>query len=443
MATLVLFGVYGAVVAAYLPAGQAHSAGATAAGLTFAMTQIMAVGVVGLHRYDQRFSTTSRFVRLMLSVVLGASVCYLVFDTFPASKVYRDALPDALVLGALGLVAIRLLTTTGLRDRLFLDRVLVLGTGTDAAAVERALRYPVDSGIQLVGFYPIERTDIAMVSGDRVLSDASSLEATVDRLQVQEIIVAVREQRGGQLPLGQLLNCRLRGIRVTDLSAFFERMTGQVPVDSLKASWLIYGGGFRQGRSRQFIKRAFDILAATALLIVSLPVMIATAIAVYMESGRPIVFRQERVGFGGRTFTLLKFRSMTPDAERDGVPRWASMGDSRVTKVGQFIRRSRIDELPQLINVLKGEMSFVGPRPERPYFVSQLAERVPFYGARHTVKPGVTGWAQVHYSYGASVEDAAQKLQFDLYYVKNHTLLLDLLILVRTVRVVLLRQGAR
>ena len=407
------------------------------------MTQIMAVGVVGLHRYDQRFSTTSRFVRHMLSVVLGASVCYLVFDTFPASKVYRDALPDALVLGALGLVGIRLLTTTGLRDRLFLDRVLVLGTGTDAAAVERALRYPVDSGIQLVGFYPIERTDIAMVSGDRVLSDASSLEATVDRLQVQEIIVAVREQRGGQLPLSQLLNCRLRGIRVTDLSAFFERMTGQVPVDSLKASWLIYGGGFRQGRSRQFIKRAFDILAATALLIVSLPVMIATAIAVYMESGRPIVFRQERVGFGGRTFTLLKFRSMTPDAERDGVPRWASMGDSRVTKVGQFIRRSRIDELPQLINVLKGEMSFVGPRPERPYFVSQLAERVPFYGARHTVKPGVTGWAQVHYSYGASVEDAAQKLQFDLYYVKNHTLLLDLLILVRTVRVVLLRQGAR
>src|SRR5262249_48907849 len=156
------------------------------------------------------------------------------------------------------------------------------------------------------------------------------LEATVDRLQVQEIIVAVREQRGGQLPLGQLLNCRLRGIRVTDLSAFFERMTGQVPIDSLKASWLIYGGGFRQGRSRQFIKRAFDILAATALLIVSLPVMVVTAIAVYVESGRPIIFRQERVGFGGRTFTLLKFRSMTPDAERDGIPRWASMGDSRV-----------------------------------------------------------------------------------------------------------------
>jgi len=281
------------------------------------------------------------------------------------------------------------------------------------------------------------------VSADRVLSDASPLEATVSRLGVHEVIVAVREQRGGLLPLSELLNCRLRGIRVTDLSAFFERMTGQVPIDSLKASWLIYGEGFRQGRSRHLVKRAFDIFAATALLIVALPVMIATAIAVLIESGRPIIFRQERLGLGGRPFTLLKFRSMGTDAELDGVPRWASMRDPRITKVGEFIRRTRIDELPQLINVLKGEMSFVGPRPERAYFVAQLSEKVPFYGARHTVKPGVTGWAQVHYSYGASVEESAQKLQFDLYYVKNHTLLLDLVILLRTMKVVLLREGAR
>ena len=431
------------MVAAHYPTGANHAVATATAALVFAVTQVIALSAFGLHRQDQRRTAASLIVRLGLSSILGASVCYLIFAVLPTLDVYRESIPDALVLGTIGLVGVRLLMASGVREDFFSYRVLVLGTGLDAAAVERAFRSHPESGVRLVGFYPIDRSESRAVSPDRVLSDASPLEEAVSRLGVHEVIVAVREQRGGSLPLSQLLNCRLRGIRVTDLSGFFERMTGQVPVDSLKASWLIYGAGFRHGRSRHFVKRAFDIFAATVLMAVALPIMIATAIAVLIESGRPVIFRQERVGLGGRAFTLLKFRSMRIDAERDGVPQWAAVKDPRVTRVGDFIRRTRIDELPQLINVLKGEMSFVGPRPERPYFVAQLSEKIPFYGARHTVKPGVTGWAQVHYSYGASVEDSAQKLQFDLYYVKNHTLLLDLVVLVRTLRVVLLRQGAR
>ena len=260
---------------------------------------------------------------------------------------------------------------------------------------------------------------------------------------VHEVVVAVQDQRGGFLPVKELLACRLRGVRVTDLPGLYERVTGEVPVASLKASWLIYGEGFPQGLTRRLVKRAFDMAASLILLVVAAPVMLLTAIAIFLESGGPVIFRQERVGLGGRGFNVLKFRSMVTDAEKDGVPRWASSGDPRVTRVGRLIRKARIDELPQIFNVLKGEMSFVGPRPERPYFVDQLSEQVPFYGARHTVKPGVTGWAQVRYTYGATVEDAVRKLQFDLYYVKNHSVYLDLLILFHTIRVVLMGSGAR
>jgi len=272
---------------------------------------------------------------------------------------------------------------------------------------------------------------------------AESLESLVQALSIQVIVVAVREQRGGGLPVSELLNCRLMGVEVTDVPGVLERVTGIVPVEVLKSSWLIYGKGFAQGWGRRVVKRAFDVVMATGLLVIATPVMIATAIAIFLESGRPIIFRQERVGLGGRPFFLLKFRSMRVDAEKDGIPRWASSQDPRVTPVGRFIRCTRIDELPQIFNVLRGEMSFVGPRPERRFFVDQLVERVPFYGARHTVKPGVTGWAQVRYGYGASLEDATRKLEFDLFYVKNHSLLLDLVILILSVRVVLSGAGAR
>ena len=282
-----------------------------------------------------------------------------------------------------------------------------------------------------------------MVSRRRIIAQTGPLEETVKRLDIDEIIVAVREQRGGVLPLRALLECRLNGVQVTDLARFFERVHGKVPIESLKVSWLIYGEGYRQGWLRTFVKRTFDIFVAIALLVLTLPITVFTAILIAIESRGQVIYRQERVGRGGVPFTLLKFRSMTVDAEKDGKASWASVNDARVTPVGRLIRRTRIDELPQLINVLRGEMSFVGPRPERPEFVAMLTQQIPFYAVRHSVKPGITGWAQVRYSYGATVEQAVKKLEYDLYYVKNHTLLLDLIILLETVRVVMLAEGAR
>jgi sugar transferase (PEP-CTERM system associated) len=227
-----------------------------------------------------------------------------------------------------------------------------------------------------------------------------------------------------------------------DLAAFYERAKAEVPVDSLKASWLVYGDGFVQGGLRQASKRVFDVASSSLLLILAAPVMLLTALVIRLDSPGPVLYRQERVGLGGRSFQCIKFRSMRTDAEKDGVARWATKNDSRITRVGAFIRKTRIDELPQLFSVLAGEMSMVGPRPERPSFVAQLREQIPYYDLRHTVKPGLTGWAQVRYAYGASLEDARKKHQFDLYYVKNNSVLLDLQVLIETVSVVLFREGA-
>jgi sugar transferase (PEP-CTERM system associated) len=243
--------------------------------------------------------------------------------------------------------------------------------------------------------------------------------------------------------LRELLDCKLHGVRVYDLSAFFEHMLGQIRLDSLRAGWLIFSEGFRQGTIRTIVKRVFDVVCASTLLLLSSPVMLLTTLLIALESGFPILYRQERVGMRGRTFNVIKFRSMRTDAESDGKPRWAKAGDERVTRVGRVIRKLRIDELPQLFSVLVGDMSLVGPRPERPYFVDQLAEEIPYYAVRHSVKPGVTGWAQVRHHYTGSIEGAAEKLQYDLYYVKNHSLVLDMMILLETVGVVLTAKGAQ
>jgi sugar transferase (PEP-CTERM system associated) len=296
----------------------------------------------------------------------------------------------------------------------------------------------------VVGFYPAG--DGITASDDKrvnIFPRALNIQDIVQRHDVNQIIVAVKEQRGGNVPMDQLLSARIQGVPVMDLADFYEQTTGEVPIDSLKASWLVYGRGFVQHRTRIITKRIFDMLSSAFLLTLASPVMLITMIAIKLESKGPIIYRQERVGLGGRGFMCLKFRSMRTDAEKDGVAVWATKNDSRVTRVGAFIRKTRIDELPQLISVLKGEMSMVGPRPERPTFVAQLKEQIPYYDIRHSVKPGVTGWAQVRYAYGASVEDALHKHQYDLYYVKNNSLFLDLLVLFETVSVVLFREGAQ
>ncbi len=252
------------------------------------------------------------------------------------------------------------------------------------------------------------------------------------------------DDRRRGFPIPELLECRLAGVDVTELLTFLERETGRVRIDVLNPSWMIFGQGFRRGPLRLFTLRTLDLCASLAVLLISAPVMILTVLAIKMEDGwrAPAFYSQERVGLGGRIFRVLKFRSMRQDAELNGA-QWAQRRDPRVTRVGAVIRKLRVDELPQIFNVLRGHMSFVGPRPERPEFVAELAERIPYYIQRHCVKPGITGWAQLCYPYGSSERDALEKLQYDLYYIKNNNLLFDLAILVQTAEVVLLGKGAR
>ncbi len=411
--------------------------------LLFAIVMILLNSVMGLYRLsDGGASTRSTATRVVFSVLISIPVAFGVFRVLPWGHFASEAIQISVIM-LLGLI----LVMRGLVNRrnstsVFRPRVLIIGTGFDAAAVAYSLTHPVQQGVEIVGFCRTSEEDASEVDERKVLRPAARLLDTVREHRVNEIIVAVRQRRGGVLPIRELLDCKLTGVRVLDLSSFFERTQGQIRVDSLRASWLIYGDGFRQGLARTFVKRCFDLFVSAMLLIVALPVMLLTGLLILIEDGAPIFYRQERVGFGGRVFTVIKFRSMRRDAESDGAPRWASANDDRLTRVGRIIRKLRIDELPQLLNVFAGDMSLVGPRPERPFFVDRLSQEIPFYSVRHCVKPGVTGWAQVRYQYGSSVEDAIQKLQYDLYYVKNHTLVLDILVLLETVRVVLTGEGA-
>lgn len=409
----------------------------------FALTILLINAALGLYQPSSGRSGRQTAVRVFLSLILAVPVAYLVFEHIPRSWAEHEVLELAAIMAIVSHAAIRgYAARSGQNAAVFANRVLVVGTGVEAASVKDSI-HKFGPHFQIVGFYPAGSCDAVCVPQARILDGTATLLEVARANRVSQIVVAVGERRGSGVPLNQLLDCKLAGIKVLDLSSYFERVLGQVRLDSLRASWLIYGEGFRQGFLRTFFKRAFDIVASVLLLAVAAPVMLVTAILIVLESGFPILYRQERVGQAGRVFRVIKFRSMFTDAEGDGKPRWASSNDSRVTRVGRVIRKLRIDELPQLFNVLKGDMSLVGPRPERPYFVDQLGQKIPFYRTRHSIKPGVTGWAQVRYPYGASVEDAAEKLQYDLYYVKNHSLFLDLVIFVETIEVVLTGRGAQ
>lgn len=408
----------------------------------FVMAMVM-IGALGLYHHVPGRSITSVVARVVAAFLVALPIVYVSAPFFVEVEQARTVLQNIWMAGLAGVAVERILAAKGwLGGVSSVRKVLVLGVGEDARSVEQAVRASPELGYLIVGFYPVHPAEPRVVNKQRILPTHTPLFELADQLRVDEVIVALRERRGGVLPLNQLLDCKTAGIQVTELSNFFERIRGQVRLDSLRASWLIYGEGFRQSPWRVGVKRGFDIIASLVLLVVTLPVAAVTALAIFAETGLPVFYRQERVGQAGRTFEVLKFRSMVTDAERDGKPRWARKNDSRVTQVGRFIRRTRIDELPQIWNVLRGDMSFVGPRPERPYFVDQLSTQIPFFAVRHCVKPGVTGWAQVKYTYGSTVEDAVQKLQFDLYYVKNHTLFLDMVIILHTIRVVLSGQGA-
>jgi len=383
-------------------------------------------------------------MRMCLAPAVGVPLAYLVAEVLPGGVRFQDNLWLTVPLAVGGLVILRHAVIMPLVEKLLPHRLLVLGTGVDAHLVEASLGSANPFGMKLVGFYPIgNETPVAVPRWRVIDAGGGSFVNTVRSLRVNEIVVAVGDQQGGALPLDALLDCRLGGVRITDFVRFFERVHGQVPVRSVKTSWLVFANGFRQSAVRAFFKRLVDIVLALTLIAVVWPLMAIFAAAIALESGFPVIYRQKRVGYRGRIFTLFKFRSMRKDAERDGKASWAAANDARVTFVGRLMRKARIDELPQLINVLRGEMSFVGPRPERPEFVEMLSRRIPFYAMRHAVKPGLSGWAQVRFTYGASVEEAQRKLEFDLYYVKNHTVVLDLIIMLETVRVVLFGEGAR
>ncbi len=417
--------------------------------LGLALLAIVAMMAVGLYNadvfLDYRMASLRAVLALGLVVPVAFAATYLFqtqFDT--TERIDSHWLIEAMIAWLLCLAVTRTIFVRILSLDLFKRRVLVLGTGDRALRLKRLSEDRTRDRFVPVGFVnacgdPLRVDTTALELGDA--HDRMSLVNLAKRLRAKEIVLATDDRRG--LPVKQLLECKLLGIGVIDYVAFCERETGRVDLEALQPSWFILSDGFRMGAVSEFVKRSFDLLISSIILLAFLPVMALTAIAIKLESPGPVLFRQERVGLRGKIFTLLKFRSMRVDAEREGAPQWAQQNDPRVTRVGSFIRMVRIDELPQLWNVLRGDMSFVGPRPERPYFVERLALSMPFYNERHAIRPGITGWAQVNYCYGASIEDARQKLSYDLYYLKNRDLFLDFVTLMQTVRVILWPEGVR
>jgi sugar transferase (PEP-CTERM system associated) len=421
---------------------EAFTDGLAARALLVAVCITGAMLTFGLYQIYVRHSRVDLLLRIVLSFALGGIALLVIYYLAPVAYIGRGALAISLLFGMGGVLAVRYLVSQLSGAQALKQRVLVFGAGNNANLINTRLRRKSDrQSFNILGFVPATNQSVVVDDG-MVIRTEEPLSTLADRLNVDEIVIAPDERRGG-MPMEQMLNCVQQGVRVTDLSTFFEREAGMVQLNIVDPSWLVFSGGFDYSTPRRLSKRFFDLLTAGALLAFSWPVMLLVALAVKLESKGPVIYRQIRVGEHGRHFEMVKFRSMRVDAESDGVARWATQNDDRSTRIGKFIRKTRLDELPQLFLVLKGEMSFVGPRPERPQFVEMLNNEIRYYDVRHSVKPGLTGWAQLRYPYGASVRDANEKLKFDLFYVKNHGLVFDLMIMLQTVEVVLFGRGAR
>ncbi len=407
----------------------------------FGICILLIMSSMGLYEQCQSHETRTAFrVRVIAALLLGLGLAVLAMHTVSTLNLGMDGLTVALLIAVGGSIVLRLLIHKSGGRRFFARRVLVLGNAEDADKLEELSKrgdYVVAGSLEPVFAAPADRNS----PPPSLAVEHQFLLSLVEKYSADEIVVAAKD-RLGALPVQELLECRLKGVQITELSTFAERMHRQVLLTSLNPSWMVFGDGFRQGTARAVVKRLFDLTASAMLLLLTLPVIVGAALCIVLETGWPVLYRQERIGYRGRVFTMYKLRSMKNGAESDGAPRWAAANDTRTTRIGHILRKLRIDELPQTFNVLKGDMSFVGPRPERPYFVEALTKEIPYYSLRHSVKPGITGWAQVCYPYGASVRDAIEKLQYDLYYVKNHSLFLDLLILIATVEVVLWGGGS-
>ena len=410
-----------------------------------AMSGVMLLSLIamGLYQFHQRAYFKEVMVRVIVGVAIGAFVLAGSYYFIPQIILDLPIAALAVLTALTQLLLLRFAFVRHVDENIFRRRTLVFGAGERSAAISDLKRRADRRGFQIVGTIP--------AMGDTLREDLNGLIRTGKSISeiafekgADEVVIAMDDRRGN-LPTRELLDCKLRGIDVLDLLEFLERETGKIEVDLVSPGWLTFSPGFRQTRLRRLLKRAMDIIVGTIALLVFWPVMLLIVIAIKLEDGMdaPVIYRQRRVGARGRMIDLRKFRSMDLDAEADGKAVWAEEDDPRATRVGTVLRKYRLDELPQIYNVLAGQMSVVGPRPERPEFVEGLAEEIPYYSERHTVKPGITGWAQLKYSYGASKNDAIEKLRYDLYYVKNHSLLLDLIILLQTVEVILWRKGSR
>ncbi|MDR1463032.1 MAG: sugar transferase, partial [Azoarcus sp.] len=362
----------------------------------FAMAMVVVSFAFGLYRPVDEDSPRIAFARLVLAVLFCLPVAYGLILFLPWNGFSSLAMQIQVLALTLIVLILRVSINRSQASSLFAPRILVIGTGEDALEVQRILLRPEQGRVGVQGFFSPEIDEEKLVDANKIVS-SSSLVNAVRQLKIDEIIVAVRERRGSALPVRELLDCKLLGVKIFDLSSFHERVRRQVRLDSLRMSWLIYGDGFQQSLRQVFVKRMFDLALGSVLLILISPLLIVTALLIVSEDRGPVFYRQERVGLGGQVFRVLKFRSMRPNAEKKGEPLLTASDDDRITRVGRIIRNLRIDELPQLLNVLAGEMSLVGPRPERPFFVDRLAREITFYGIRHCVKPGITGWAQVRY----------------------------------------------
>jgi sugar transferase (PEP-CTERM system associated) len=408
-----------------------------------------AVCLVALYFYDlyDYFVINNRrelFLRLIQALGGAWALLALLFYFVPSLRLGRGTSIYSIIISLVLLLVTRSWIHFLMGHPSIGEKILIIGEGQIAFETAQSVWERRDTGYRIAGFITEDFNLInTQFPGARNLGAIDELEDVIQREKIERIVISAFERRGA-FPSDILLRIRLAGnVNIEEGTSFYERVTGRVHLKMLRPSWLIFSGRARDTRLKMFARALIHRSLALLGLIVSLPVAIVTAVLIKLESKGGIFYKQERVGKNGRPFVLIKFRSMKTDAEADGNPVWAVTGDDRTTRVGRIIRKIRVDEIPQFWNIIKGEMNFVGPRPERPHFVSQLAEEIPFYEYRHLVAPGLTGWAQIKYPYGASIEDARQKLQYDLYYIKNQTLILDFIILFETVKVVLFSRGGR
>ncbi|MBZ6378679.1 sugar transferase [Pacificimonas flava] len=408
--------------------------------VAFTVTVYIAMLAVGAYQLSSFRSMRMTIARLVLSLLLSVVFLSLIILFFPAVAFWRSVLLYAILIALVVLAVVRIVFLAAIGWERFREPIVVIGAGDRGENMRRLAEEPT-AGFRIVAHFALEAGTGSMSDTDP-LDSVPSLADFCFEHDIEHVVLALDERRG-KLPARQLLGARLAGVKVIDKTNFIERMSGRVDLGTVSPSWFIFSDGFLGSSSLSlFAKRVFDVSASLLLLLLTSPILILAALAVKLSSRGPIFYRQERVGQLGRTFWITKFRSMVQDAEKDGA-QWAKKNDARVTTVGRILRQTRIDEIPQIFNVLTGDMSFVGPRPERPVFVDQLKEQIPFYSERHIVKPGITGWAQLNYPYGASMEDARKKLEYDLYYIKNYTIFLDLVILIQTARVIIWQDGVR